>query len=257
MLSLIDTLTHLSIKVIGVHQQSEQGRPMVESESHLAAQQPISYAVPIPAIKWILHNDCTSNVHLSTLANVCKTWRDICCNAVVVEAISSAGLDIPDTALVGSEGSLAVVKELQVHDRNNLPCLTLTPDSTLRGLYLTDMARELLVRQGSILKPDTEQSSSTDGNFCLAWFAPSGIQITAVSLDDEEDDDSQESDGFQFNFACVPKEVKVQKKQQKLKRQSSNPSVSCCKEWRGYRHATEVLTPFGYATSFLRVRCPN
>jgi hypothetical protein len=213
------------------------------------ALQPIGYVVPIPALKWILHNNISSNVELAALSNVCKTWRDVCSNAVVGDAISSAGLDIPDTSLLGSEGSLAVLKESHAHDRNHLSSLTVMPSSTLRELFLTDMARELLIQQANLLNPDRKQPSRTDGKFCLAWFAPSGIQITGVS----DDGDDKSYDGFKFNFASVPSQIKAQAPKE-LDRQSNNSSVSCCREWRGYRHATEVLVPFGYATSFVRVR---
>jgi hypothetical protein len=135
------------------------------------------------------------------------------------------------------------------------------------------MARELVAQQENRSSNGKHLSSSIDGHFCLAWFAPSGIQITAVSLDD--DCDAEDPDEFRFDFARVHEcsasgatkvDVKnesningsreTQRPRKKPTRQSSSSSqsVSCCHEWRGYRHPMEVLAPFGYATSFVRVR---
>jgi hypothetical protein len=222
------------------------------------ASQHLHDNVPIVAITWVLQNDCTSNVKLATLANVCKNWRDLCRNAVVSEAISSAGLGIiiSDPSLLGSEPALSVVKESEVDvglPVNNTKSLTLERHETLRNLLLIDMATELVLSQQGGIKSQTKQFSNTDGDFCLAWFAPSGIQITAVSLDDDYDD----SDEFRFDFSgqAGSNEINGQTQKQQLQpRRRNTNSVSCCHEWRGYRHATEVLTPFGFATSFIMVR---
>ena len=194
-------------------------------------------AVPDPAITWILHNDCISNEHFATLSNVCKGWRELCRKALVVEAISSTGIDLCSSSLESLDAFID--KESKVHGNNS---------STLRKLLLADMTRELVIRQGKYINSDDKRVGSTDGNFCLAWFAPSGIQITSVSIDDEEK--NLDSDEFKFDFA--QKETKTSRKKSSGK--NNNNSVSCCREWRGYRHATEVLTPFGYTTSFVRVR---
>lgn len=195
----------------------------------------------------------------------------------MAEAISLAGIETSrsESALLLSTmvPSLSVVKETEVHDRDGLPSMTLTKPSksTLHGLLLTDMARELIVQQVNLSTSSKHISSSTGGNFCLAWFAPSGIQITAVSLENEGDEsDDEEVDDFKFNFGgdqdgwsasnatdLTGSEINVQQQpRKKLPKKVSNlsQSVSCCHEWRGYRHAMEVLAPLGFATNFVRVR---
>ena len=169
----------------------------------------------------------------------------MCCTVVTVEAISLARQGVKPP-LVESESSIPLTKDSELCGRQYLHSLTCSSNSTLRTLFLTDMARELIVRHENLT-----QSSNTNGNFCLAWFAPSGIQITTVSLEDEEDMDrnAHNSPEFSFDFTSIGGERGEQKRSS-----ISVPSVSCCREWRGYRHATEVLAPFGYASSFVRVR---
>lgn len=70
--------------------------------------------------------------------------------------------------------------------------------------------------------------------FCAAWFAPKGIQHLPVSTQPLEYDSSPSS---------------------RTARTSGNRY--CCVEWRGYQHAAEVLTPFGYESSFVESLLPN
>jgi hypothetical protein len=167
-------------------------RSKSRAEDGGTADEKSSNNVPNVAIKWLLDNSCTSNVQLAIISNVCRGWRQI-----VIDAVASEALEMADS------------KTSKNHKRN---------DSTLRGLIVVDMARSLVMRQRGLVDTDT------DGSFCLAWFAPSGIQLSSVLLDD----DSDESD-----------ETKPNKK------------VTCCNEWRGYTHATEVMIPIGYATNFI------
>ena len=88
-----------------------------------------------------------------------------------------------------------------------------------------------------------QNNIQSNNNFCLAWFAPSGIQTISVSLDDDDDD---EYDAEQDNIGNERgRTVSINA--------NSCKRVTCCPEWRGYRHATEVLIPFGYSTDFVRV----
>ncbi len=157
--------------------------------------------------------------------------------------------------------------------------------SPIRRLLLTDMARELLTRQHhyrhlqrlgireSIIRhimnhhqryrhhfprhdhqsqqihqynqsspvQDAKKSIgemivNVDGNFCLSWFAPSGIQVMSVDLESDAREDNDDDAVRHASFG-----------------RGECESVACCYEWRGYRHAMEVLVPFGFATEFVRV----
>jgi len=94
-----------------------------------------------------------------------------------------------------------------------------------------------------------ETAEAEESSFCLAWFAPSGIQTMAVSTNNEADDDDDDKDN-----------QTQQSNGRGEKKNNTGNNVVCCPEWRGYRHATEVLFPFGYTTWFIRVRaieCSN
>lgn len=189
------------------------------------------------AVKWCLHNTCTSNSELATLSNVCKQWREIATDAIASEAIDVSW----------GEGSM---------ENNSIAPSTKT--SFIRQLMITDMARELVARKqqneqakikGSDADKDlTNKTSSTtirsqaESNFCLAWFAPSGIQTLSVSLDDDDYDDYDDAEA---SGGRGRKPVSVNAK--------SSQKVTCCSEWRGYRLANEVLVPFGYSTNFISV----
>lgn len=159
------------------------------------------------ALSWFLHNNCTSNVQLGAISNVCRDWRKIVTDAVATEALELA---------------------------NNNDDLSSEQSSTLQTLLVTDMARGLVIRQKG-----SKEDSNTDGSFCLAWFAPSGIQLTSVSLEDD-DDNGNDDDGH--NVVSITKATKSN---------GSGKRVTCCNEWRGYTHASDVLIPMGYATSFI------
>lgn len=177
------------------------------------------------AISWFLHNACGSNVELAAISNVCRGWRDVSTRTIASEAAALAAVaDSPS--------------DRQLSTRRPLSCV--------RRMLLTEMAREMIARQHQLKaspsnsNPSNAGSASAGANFCLAWFAPSGIQTLSVPLDDdaasevEDDDDGPRS-------------------KRRGRKAKSGRSVTCCPEWRGYRHATEVLTPFGYSTDFIMV----
>ena len=178
------------------------------------------------ALSWFLHNNCTSNVQIAILSNVCRGWRQIATDAVASEALELANNNNNNDM---SEQSSISTKSAATEKGGR------SKDSTLRTLLVTDMARGLVTRQKGL-----SEDNDTDGSFCLAWFAPSGIQLTSVSLDD--DDDDNDDDDAPDGVVSITKTTKPN---------SSNKKVTCCNEWRGYTHASEVLIPIGYATSFV------
>jgi len=212
-------------------------------------------------VTWFLNHVCTSNTELGIISNVCQRWRDITISAVASEAIAMTQYDED-----GDADNMSV--ELESGEEGTPPPQSTTkgkkPSSLIRQLMITDMARELITRkqyeQSKITNSTTssstqnnnnphhmmhqqKQNTTQGNNFCLAWFAPSGIQTISVSLDDDDDD---EYDVEQDNIGSERgRTVSINA--------NSCKRVTCCPEWRGYRHATEVLIPFGYATDFVRV----
>ena len=270
--------------------------------------------LPRIAISWILRNDCTSNVQLAVMSNVCLSWREVALEVVAMEAFAMANVVARKTRALPS--ARASSSSLEMTDQaekdameessgasiaNPLPNTSLFP---IRNLLITDMAREMVVRQNwfyhnkeltadrlssatasatvasSVVPAQDEprhylESNNIEGNFCLAWFAPSGIQITSVPVAEVEEESTSDNGGhsFKYDFASgvtstdnlggdslMGNGMNGQQRQQRLLRKCSSVSagqtvnVACSHEWRGYRHAAEVLVPLGYATDFIRVR---
>mmetsp|Transcript_21568 Transcript_21568/g.46912 ORF Transcript_21568/g.46912 Transcript_21568/m.46912 type:complete len:743 (+) Transcript_21568:139-2367(+) len=190
------------------------------------------------AITWFLQNACTSNVDLAVASNVCRHWREVASEIVVSEAVALANKGGGDDAIDTKQGV-------------DNTTLTNPSFSSIRSLLITDMARELVVRQqhqhaqnqsngdtttttATSATQNEHLQNNTEGNFCLSWFAPSGIQTVSVPLDDDAD----------------ALDVGVKNKRGR-KVNVAGRNVTCCSEWRGYRHASEVLVPFGYSTDFV------
>jgi len=189
------------------------------------------------ALTWFLHNACTSNVELAVVSNVCRSWRDVASVTVASEAVALATGEKKTPELAAGEEDNGT-KSTEANRT-----LINHSFSSIRRLLITDMARELVVRQHQNNEKqsskDTATTSATqdhnkEGNFCLAWFAPSGIQTISVSLGENDANDAEED-----------------RKSGRGRKVSAGRNVTCCSEWRGYRHATEVLAPFGYSTDFI------
>lgn len=88
----------------------------------------------------------------------------------------------------------------------------------------------------SMVRFSNQVSGSQQDTFCAAWFAPKGIHVMAVTAKplDQHDNDSRSAAAA----AAAAHD-------------GGGKNRYCCLEWRGYRHASEVLCPFGYAESFI------
>ena len=195
------------------------------------------------ALTWFLHNACTSNVELAVISSVCRRWGEVASLVVASEAVAlMAGVEITTAS---SESSV---------EGGGGRCI--------RTLWITDMARELVARQrhqrherdttdaseegGGARSDRARPPNNTGGNFCLAWFAPSGMQTVSVSLEHGSEDDD-------LLATKTTASATQQRRNGRGKTSKKGKNVSCCPEWRGYRHATEVLIPFGYAKDFIMV----
>jgi hypothetical protein len=204
------------------------------------------------ALTWFLHNACTSNVELAIVSNVCRRWREVAVVAVVAVASNDGGKKVIDAPSSSSSEPTSPLSS----STGNSP----QPSSCIRRLIVTDMAREVGVsyhhsrhKQGNLRNckqlNGCDTAEAEDSSFCLAWFAPSGIQTMAVSTDNGADNDDNGNDkeyGDKDNQTH-------QSNGRGGKSDKMGNNVVCCPEWRGYRHATEVLFPFDYTTCFIRV----
>lgn len=210
------------------------------------------------AITWFLRNACASNAQLAVVSNVCRRWRQFAVGVVASEAVALADGKREPSKISSAveEGNAVEPNEVDTTSANK-PSF-----SSIRRLLITDMARELLARQHQEQNQSNGNAATTttsatqnehtmhlhdnaEGNFCLAWFAPSGIKTISVSLGDDVDDDDEG-----MNDQTTTTQNHQNRRGRKV---NTGRSVTCCTEWRGYRHATEVLIPFGFSTNFIRV----
>lgn len=118
-----------------------------------------------------------------------------------------------------------------------------TDSNLVQGLLITEMAKMLVLQRiqntrehqhqdGGDHKPNyaivKNHQQNKQGPFCLAWFEPSGIQMTSIVMKGHRDEED---------------------------RRTKYPRIvqECCHEWRGYRTPWEVLRPFGYDDNFVSV----
>ena len=187
-----------------------------------------------------------SNLQLAYYSNVSRRWRSVAMEVVL------------------DQGRKALDSEQEDH-ANDL-------------LLLPSMVRFLLCQQTSI-----DNAAET---FCIAWFAPEGMDIIQVSGEgsgDSSDDIDEDEEivarrqrsvspepfapgGGQL-YAGSEEERKQYSRRQRVRSKSpmafstpairaieaKNDTICCMKQWRGYRDAMEVLRPFGYARKFVDV----
>jgi len=219
------------------------------------------------ALTWFLHNACTSNAELAIISSVCRRWGEVASLVVASEAVALVAAGVVEIATTSSSESSVEEGGGGGADVASSAGPSLSRRCVLT-LLITDMARELVARQmhrrqeqrdttnvaseeeGGAQRSDRfrHPPNNTEGNFCLAWFAPSGMQTVSVSLskDDSEDDDL-------LTTTKTTASATQQRRNGRGKTSKKGRNVNCCPEWRGYRHATEVLIPFGYSKEFIMV----
>ena len=193
--------------------------------------------VPEVAVRWLLRY-AENNSELATLSNVCRSWR---ANAV------------------------AMVLELA---QESLDSIKLEGPTSM--LLLPSMVK-------CLLRSSEDDMVSAD-TFCIAWFDPSGMETRAVPLtanysddDDDSDDGLEDSEPFapQGGASYAGSEEEGSRRRRGRSR-SPTPLLAavsaglrrvevptkqarCLYQWNGYREAVDVLRPFGYSSSFVKV----
>ena len=178
--------------------------------------------VPSVAVRWIVYNTFT-NVELATLSNVCRAWREIVAQCIVDTAASSEG-----------------------GGNTSLPGQTQTPPATLahlKRLLLPSLIRHFSWTRTNFLSTQDriekyrKEDEDDDETYCVAWFHPDGIRFKRLTLQNA-------------TSLTLPPSTS-------LPRDDVLNLGSCVLyQWDGYSEAIDVLNPFGYSRSLLRVSIP-
>ena len=141
-------------------------------------------------------------------------------------------------------------------------------------LLLPSMVRFLLCQQRSF--------DNTLESYCVSWLHPDGIEFKPLAIDpmDDSDDDDEVMYARDHRGDSPPpfapsgeQSYAGSEEEEKSRRQSSrSPTpllaavgaglrrleppgkhVNCMYQWNGYREASEILRPFGYAHEFVKV----
>ena len=246
---------------------------------------PSTLQVPEVALQWILQYSCTSNLDLARFSNVNRFWRSVAYELLkdILTKVLQKELQDPIYQNVMKTPSGPIVNKLM---------MDMSDFRTLSSLLLPDMAIEIVrtslqkctksIANSSKDRCVSAFGSSTD--FCLAWFHPKGIKIQTVNLAEEEEeisstsssDDSSSDEEWDYEEEvdrrnssgkskvnglyhhpkiplCSLRLRHLQSDKSKQQLEEKSQLKTCSYEWQGYRHATEVLKPFGYSTSFIRV----
>jgi hypothetical protein len=215
-------------------------------------------AVPEAAIRWVVRF-CASNAELARLSNVSRSWRRLV-QQVLWEAVVAAAAAPPAT---GDPRREQAAGEQDAPDRGDddaegaerrsccgAAANPLPPVSRLLLPCMMRRALEAAVGDGGLdgaaaVGRDDDRDDDRDGEtYCVAWFAPEGIQTVRLGVGDERADEGGAA------APAVP--AAANRYRPRGRAGSVGKSVVLCPEWRGYRDAAQVLRPFGYADHFVR-----
>jgi hypothetical protein len=150
--------------------------------------------VPSVAIEWIVRNNTASNVELAILSNVCRQWREVVTNCILIENPKQKQEE---------ESSTPNQSSCRHH-----PFQSLLLPSMVRHLYLLQSASQNS-RDTISNNPEFEDINETDtiydGNdqqrqqpiedtYCVAWFHPDGIEFIKLDRDGGDDKDDGDDD---------------------------------------------------------------
>ena len=227
----------------------------------------VKRSVPLVAVRWAVYEAFT-NVELATLSKVSRSWREIVAQCII-DAVSPKG------------------------DKKKL--LEQPPPSTFTRLLLPSIIRHFYASHSdfrSTPHQEEKQEEEVDETYCVAWFHPDGIKFKQLSLvnttletcdeDRDQDYDVHQIDSEVTTMKTVPDEkIEASRNDHKFLFTKSNSPLnqtsaasslpmsspardnimdwggSILYQWDGYTEAIDVLGPFGYSNSLLRVSMFN
>lgn len=204
----------------------------------------VGMELPDCCVRWLAAN-ASSNTELASISNVCTRWRKITADSI---------LDLARNSLNNSGDA----------GNQNM-------------LLLPSMVRFAMSKE--------RKTNNDIETYCLAWFTPAGIRFKNLALNAEEDSSGDENDartmdgigpgsprefapGGEHMYAGSEDEESKKKKNRRMtsraqsvnslkaKLQQSNGDdsrVNCLYQWDGLQTADQVLGPFGYSSTFVKV----
>mmetsp|Transcript_13716 Transcript_13716/g.19607 ORF Transcript_13716/g.19607 Transcript_13716/m.19607 type:complete len:768 (+) Transcript_13716:189-2492(+) len=259
--------------------EKNENKVHVSNNEVISLQDP-NITIPDAVIDWIIHSSCDSSVELATLSNINRKWRARLCECIKNLLIN---FDIWIRDEVDYSAGPQIKAMQKYHD--------------LSGLLLPDMAFEIIRRGKRICnkeKYDDDRHLREKGdeyasrNYCLAWFAPKGIQIQAVKINEkidheitsrseigsanernsfkkftpsgaasdgisDQETDHRKDNGIGEGYSRISTFEKDDKYCEEIADARKELIIqTCCKEWKGYTNALDILIPFGYSTAFVK-----
>ena len=190
--------------------------------------------VPSVAVRWVVYNACSSNVELATLSNVSRLWREIVAQSVI-DAATSPVPNGDDTRSVSSMST-----------QTQQP--SLSPSKSFARLLLPSWIRYFYASHLDFLpsrqphreekKEHKEHEHDGDETYCVAWFHPDGMRVKQLRT-------PQQNASSKLSMLSSPARDNS--------RMNLLGASSVLYQWDGYSEAIDVLSPFGYSRSLLRV----
>jgi hypothetical protein len=199
-------------------------------------------SVPSVAVRWVVYNAFTSNVELATLSNVSRFWREIVAQCVV----DAATLPVP-------KGDKRSVSPTQTQP-------PLSPSTTFTRLLLPSWIRYFYASHSnfvSLRQPGEEKKHKEDEDdnetYCVAWFHPDGMRVKQITtLENNPSPEISTKSNSRPNQTSAASKLPLSSPARDNSTMNLGAS-SVLYQWDGYSEAIDVLSPFGYSRSLLRV----
>ena len=228
-------------------------------------------------VEWLLRHASLSNVELAHLSNLSQRWRHASKRAIFEQSTKSNDrMDAPLLLLPSMVRFIltttATHKETGEYTVDNRHIKT--QDTFCAAWFHPDGIQELPISLNGTLSmlsvSDDDYSHTTSKS--INAFSPNGEPLYDNS--DKDDDDNTKGDGTRSSRSSRKQQIRHCQNRSKSPAAMLSlsmhrhvvpngtattgslstdvePKIPTCSEWRGYRTAMEILSPFGYTSSFV------
>jgi hypothetical protein len=224
-------------------------------------------------VEWLLRFSSLSNVDFAHLSNLSQRWRQASKRAILEQATTAK--DICDAPLLLLPSMVRyIISTAKTNGESNDNSNSGTQRDTFCAAWFhPDGIQELPISLNgtlSIMSASDDDYSHTTSKSIPA-FSPTGEPIYDNS--DKDDDDNTRGDGTRSSRSSRKQQIRQEQNRSKSPATLSlsmhrhvvlpngtattgslsidEPRIPTCCEWRGYRTAMDVLSHFGYTSSFV------